>query len=243
MKLTNKLLSGLALIFFLGSCKKDNNTPNNNLSSDQPKSYIEDVQSTTVGNSTTTYTLTYDANKRLINSISNSSPQLKSTFHYNSDNTYSFDMLLDNVLDIHEDFWVGSNSFVDSTFQYNSTYDTSTEKYIYNSSQLLSQIKEYDYSNGVSTLFKITNYTYDNNGNLISEASNTGSIAYDYTDLPYTLNVGLVYFNVPKFFPKTETFDTSETLTHTYTFDDKKRLVTDKAVASYGDVYTKTYNY
>ena len=246
MKKIYLICAGLALL--VASCKKDNNSNNNNnnnLSPDQPKIYIEDIKSPIVGNSTITMNLTYDDKKRMVSRIS-VSPSYKEIIKYLS-NGFTSDLYNNDVLSIHSMLWVGSNSFIDSVYQYNDTNDTTTMKYIYNSANQLTEIKDYDYSNGVSTLSDITTYTYDSAGNVISENGPNGLITHDYyTDLPYTLNLGIFYVQLPKYFEKTLTVDDGggpETATHTYTFDDKNRLTVDKVVATNGDIITKTYVY
>ena len=84
----------------------------------------------------------------------------------------TLDLFESNTLSIHEMFFMNSNSQVDSTFQYNNTQDSMSERYIYNSSKQLIKLIEYDYSKAGSTVGNITNYTYDGRGNVITEADN-----------------------------------------------------------------------
>ena len=89
-------------------------------------------------------------------------PVLKFQFAYATDDTYSMDLYTYGALSIFDEkYWVNSASLMDSTFQYNDTQDTSTEKYIYNADKQLAQLKEYDYSNAVSVLANTTSYTYE----------------------------------------------------------------------------------
>ena len=226
------LFPALLGIFILVSCKKDNNTPNTN-SSALPKTYTEDVRSSVIGNSVTTYNLTYDANNRLTSLVSTPAPPvLKFQYTYASDNTYTLDLYDNGNLNIHEKIWVNSASLMDSTFQYNDTQDTSTEKYIYNQNNELIQIKGYDYSSSVSVLSNTTTYTYDNNGNAITESDDLGKfVTYDYyTDLPNNLNVGMLYTSPSKNLIKTATAQSGGnqvTATHFYSFDGSNRLIKD----------------
>jgi len=239
------IFAGLACALLFTACKKDNkpnnNNNNNNLSPDQPKTYIEEIQASSGGTLTTTYNMTYDDQKRLVSMISVSGVNYKQIFNYSA-NSYTVDSYLDDQPDINEIFWIGANALVDSTLQYNNTNDTSTEKYFYNNAGQRIQLKEYNFHNGVSTLTMITNYTYDNVGNLTSEASSNLTITYEYTDVTYTLNVGQKYFDAPKFFISKMTGN-GVSGTHTYTFDDKKRLTKDELDLSDFSKFTKTYIY
>jgi len=247
MKFTHSVIAAFIGIFLFVSCKKDNSA-GNNLSSVQPKTYTEDITSTNLGNSVTTYNLTYDANNRVVSLISASDPGFKFVYKYNSNNTFTLDLYNNNAVSIHEIFWIGSNSYVDSTFQYNNTNDTMTEKYIYNSGKQIIQQKQYDYSSSLgSTLTNTTNYTYDNNGNAISQTDDNGTTTTDYyTDMPNPITLGLIYLPTTKYLPKTVTYTSggiTESGTHTYTFDSNKRLSTDKTVLTTGDIFIKTYTY
>ena len=117
------------------------------------------------------------------------------------------DIYTSNALSIHEVFSLNSNSFVDSTFQYNDTNDSTTEEYIYNSSNQLITLKEYDYSllTG-SVLSNTTNYKYDSKGNQISATDDYSVTLYDYTSTANTLVIGAPYFPVNKNLVKTTTY-------------------------------------
>jgi hypothetical protein len=244
------LLTALTGTFILHSCKKDNNNPDNQNSASLPKTYTEDVRSSVLGNSVTTYTLTYDANNRLISMVSTPSPpSLKFVYQYSPDSSYTLDLYNYNTLDIHEIFWLNSSSLMDSTFQYNNTNDTSTEKYIYDAGKELTQLKDYDYSASGSVLYSITNYTYDNSGNVITQTDNLGnSTTYDYyPDLLNTLSLGQVYLPHSHNFVKSATLTSggnSEIATHFYTFDNNNRLIKDSIYTSGVDVIgIKSYTY
>src|ERR1700688_1238386 len=122
----------LTVGFFLCSCKKDNSASNSNGSS-QPKTYTEDVRSSIIGNSLTTYDLTYDANGRLTALAAiPSPPSINFVYAYPATNTVTMDLYEGGILNIHEIMWLNSSSYLDTTFQYDNTGDTTTEKYIYN---------------------------------------------------------------------------------------------------------------
>jgi hypothetical protein len=242
------LLSALSVIFFQISCKKDNNSTGQNNS--LPKTYTEDIRSSVIGNSVTTYNLVYDANNRQISMTSTPAPPvLKFVYAYVTDKTFTLDMYTYGTLSIHENFWINTASLIDSTFQYNDTQDTSTEKYIYDTNKQLIQKKEYDYSSSVSSLYNTTSYTYDNLGNPITETDDQGkSITNDYyTDLPNTLTMGMLYTPQSKNLVKTSTLNSggsTETATHFYTFDSSKRLIKDSVATTGSDLIAiKSYTY
>src|SRR4051794_1495825 len=139
------LLSATLFAFFLFiSCKKSNDNPSTG-SAFLPKTYTEDIRSTGF-NSLTTYNLTYDGNNRITSMTSIPEPAInKFIYTYSSNNSLTMDLYNSNVLSIHEILWLNSSGALDSTFQYNDSHDTSTEKYIYNSSKQILQIKNYNY--------------------------------------------------------------------------------------------------
>jgi len=232
-------------ILFLFSCKKDSAT---NASSLRPKTYTENITSSFLGNSITIYDLTWDNNNRLVSLVSTPAPPaLKFVYQY-STSSFTLDLYNSNALAIHEIVWLNSIPYIDSTFQFNNTQDTSTEKYTYNSSKQLVQINEYSYSKlSGATLDNVTNYTYDNNGNAITVTDDNGTTTYDYyTNLPTPFSLDLAYIPITRNLPKTVSLNSGGTIvsaTHTYTFDSNNRLTTDKAVASNGDIIVKTYTY
>ncbi|MGZ8525926.1 MAG: hypothetical protein ACXWV1_15950, partial [Chitinophagaceae bacterium] len=122
-------LAILSIILF-SSCQKDVGGGPLTVS-DKVKTYTEDVTSASMGNSKTTFNLSYDASNRITSLISASNPGDKFVFTYNSASGYSMEIFGSNIPVIHEDFFLNSNSLPDSTFQYNNTGDTSTEKYLY----------------------------------------------------------------------------------------------------------------
>jgi hypothetical protein len=233
-----------ALLF--NSCKKSSDNPG--AASSMPKTYTETITSSVLGNSSTTYNLTYDANNRIISLASASSAGSKFTYQYNTNNTYTMDLYNSNVLSIHEIFIINNLSFVDSTFQYNDTHDSTTEKYYYNAARQLVKVNEYDYSKASGAhLTNTHNYTYDNAGNVILDVDNNSSRAYTYyTDLKNTLSLGQTYFPQTVNLAKTTTYTSGGnkvTVNQAYTFDSSNRLTSEKDVLSTGDVYIKTYTY
>jgi hypothetical protein len=232
------------------SCKKDNNTPNTGTSY-FPKTYTENVQNAQIGNSVTTYDLTYDGNNRLISLTSIPAPPVLSfVYAYPSNSSVTMDLYDNGELSIHEIFWLNSSSMVDSTFQYDDSQDTTTEKYIYNSNKKLVQLKTYDYFSTGPVLDNTTTYTYDVNGNesqSTDDQGNTTSYSY-YTNYVNNLSVGQPYIQQSVNLVKTVTLVTpsyTETGTHFYTFDNSNRIIADSAVTGGYVVSTgiKTYTY
>ncbi len=244
------LLTAFAAIFLFCSCKKDNG-PSNTNGAFLPKTYTEEVRSDVIGNSITTYNLTYDADGRLLSLISTDQPPvLKFIYQYSTNNSFTLDLYNYDNLNIHEIFWLNNASMVDSTFQFNDTNDSTTEKYIYNSNNQLTEEKTYDYFTSGAILSNVTDYTYDDNGNVISQTDNQGkTTTFDYyTDLNNTLSMGQAYYSRTKNLPKTVTLNDGgdiETGTHFYTFDSNKRLVKDSITTTGVTTVTaiKTYTY
>jgi YD repeat-containing protein len=215
-----------------------------------PKTYTEDIRSSIVGNSITTYDLTYDANNRLTALTATPAPPVLNVMYaYPTAGTATLDLYQNGSLNIHELFWLNASSKLDSTYQFNNTGDTTTEKYIYNGSKQLIQQNSYDYSTSGTTLNNITTYTYDNSGNVASSEDNLGTmISYSYcTNLPYTLNLGQPFLPQALYFIKTAISYNSgsqETTNHYYTFDSNNRLIKDSAsIVEYDAIAIKSYTY
>ena len=239
------ILPLVAMALILNSCSKDNNSPNQTAA--LPKTYTEELRSATIGNSLTTYNLTYDGSGRLVSMISTGSPVFKLVNQY-STNSFTADTYTNDVLQIHEMLWLNSSSFLDSTYQYNITGDTTTEKYVYNASHLLTQKNEYEYHQSGAIPSGVTNYTYDNMGNLTTEVNNPGTTTqYTY----YTNLSNIVLFNnylpQPKYMVQTATLNQGGFLTvatHYYTFDNNQRLIKDSIPTTGIDVtIIKSYTY
>ncbi len=241
-----KILPGLVLIVLFSSCQKEPTDDNPASPSAKVKTYTEDV--TAGGQHTVTvFNLAYDANDRVISLVSASSPGDKFVYQY-ATASYTLDIFNSNMLSIHEVFFLNGNSLVDSTFQYNDTNDSSTEKYIYNSSKQLITVKEYEYSQLTgSILYNTSNYEYDGNGNVIRVTDDISTITYEYyTSLLNPLSFLSPYLPVNKNLVKTTSADyggSTIVLSHTYTFDSSNRLSTETIMADSGEVAIKTYTY
>jgi YD repeat-containing protein len=239
----------LAVTILLSSCTKNNNTSGSN-SSSLPKTYTEDIRSSIIGNSVTIYDLTYDVNNRITAlTATPPPPSLNFVYAYPTTNTVTLDLYEGGVLGIHEIYLLNSSSLVDSTFQFDDSGDTTTEKYIYNGSKQLIQQNTYNFSTSGTVLSNTTNFTYDNLGNVISSVDNQGkSIAYSYyTNLPNTLNLGQTFLPQTINFVQTATLTSggsTETVNHFYTFDSSNRLIKDSASTVEIDLIAiKSYTY
>jgi len=241
-------LAILLAALILGSCKKDNSTHPDVQT--YPKTYTEDVRSLVVGNSKTTYDLTYDASNQLISMVSTPAPPATQfNYQYTSGTTFTLDLYLNGSLDTHLTAWLNSLSYVDSTLQVNSTNDTTIDKYFYDAKKELVQQITYDNSGGSMAPFSTTNYTYDNNGNPLTQIDDIGdtTIWTYYPNLYYTVNIGLPHMYTSKNLIKTQSVPNGGqpvTATHFYFFDGSSRLIEDSAVVTGGlATVVKTYTY
>ncbi|MEO6837992.1 MAG: hypothetical protein ABI261_05915 [Ginsengibacter sp.] len=242
-----------SLLFF--SCKKSNNTdqPSN---SDKVKTYTEDVTSSGSPEISATYNITYDANNRITGVIPTNSSGVKFLFTYTSNNKISLDLYDAGALSIHEDIFLNSNSLFDSTFQYNDTNDTTTEKYFYNSNNQLITLNEYDYSKEYgSDISNVTSYSYDSNGNVVNTTDTNDQIeTFDYyPDLVYTMPFTNPFLTQSLFSAKKTNLLKTHTVTSngypvgsavsTYTFDSNSRVSTITQTADDGTVGVQTFTY
>jgi hypothetical protein len=211
------------------------------------KTYTEDVVSTISGHSVTTFNLSYDASNRLTSMVSANSPGDKFIYTYGSGNSLTLDIYNAAVLEIHETSYLNSNGLADSTFQYNNTGDTSTEKYLYNAAKQQTQLKEYTYTKlGGSVPYNTHIYTFDNAGKVVKDVDNTTVSTFQYGSQLNTLNMGVPYLTVGKYLPVSSTYNDGASninFTFNYTFDSNNRRTSDKITVSTGDIITKTYTY
>ncbi len=230
------------------SCKKNSGT-NAAGSGNKLKTYIEND---TVGGqiASDTFAVSYDNNNRLTGLVS---PNLKQVYTYAS-NSYTLDLYVNGVLNVHENFYINGSSLVDSTMQYNNTNDTTTEGYIYNGTTLTTQFT-YDYINNIANIDTRDDYTYDNNGNLLKDVQSDGYgdisqvTTYTYTADPIGARIKPTYYpQQAKYLPATLTLtdgfgNPQGIITYTYVFDSSKRLVKETDRGNNGDVSAKTYIY
>ena len=246
MKFLNLFLAATLIIFCCASCKKDTKPPENTPLL-KIKSYTEEITSSTTGHTVETFNLQYDNDNRLTSLESVSASGSKFIYEYTSANAFTMDIFQANSLVIHEDFFLNGLTLVDSTFQYNNTADTSTEKYLYNSGKQLEKKYEYDVIGGNSELYNTITYTYNSQGNLITEVDDYSTTTYSYDEVILnTLTTSPIYLPLPKQLPTKMVYNSlsdSYTIEHTYTFDATNRLTVDKAEFDNGDIVLKTYTY
>lgn len=233
-----------SLVLF--SCKKENPAAPDNTAY-KLKTYTESV-SGTGGPLSATYSFTYDSQNRVTSMYLVSAPSEKFVFTYDTDSHISMD-LLSSSGNIHEEIFF-KNTLLDSTYQYNDTQDTSTEKYEYNASNQLTKMYEFNYSSGDILLSNTTSYTYDSNGNVIKTGdtdNNVETFEY-YPDLVNTIPV--ISPSLPSRktnLEKTRTLTSNGypvgSVTSTYTFDSNNRISTITQTSSDGSVVTKTFTY
>lgn len=235
-------------VFLLVSCKKNSGT-NASGTGNKLKTYIE---SDTSGGqiASDTFAVSYDNDNRLTGLVS---PNLKQLYTYAS-NSYTLDLYVNGVLNVHENFYVNGSSLVDSTMQYNNTNDTTTEGYVYKGTTLTALLT-YNYINNIASVDSRDDYTYDNNGNLLKDAQSDGYgnislvYAYTYTTDPIGARIKPTYYPLQaKYLPATLTLtdgfgNPQGTVTYTYVFDSSKRLIQETDRGDNGDVSVKTYIY
>jgi YD repeat-containing protein len=254
MKKYTSLLLVVLPVFLLTSCQKESSfsndaTPGVSL---KIKTYTEDFKSPTLGDYIQTFDLSYDAGNRVTAMTDIANPGNKFVFTYPSASMYSMELLNDNVFELHVDYYLNSQSLIDSSFQYNNTQDSSTEKYVYNAARQLTRLYEYDYSKLTGgVLWNMTDYKYDGNGNLI-EARDMDNWVTNFTydnDKKYVLPEVMPFqgskskmslltqavLNIPGATPVVATYS--------YTFDNKDRISTVKEEGSNIYSIVKTYTY
>jgi len=250
-----KINCGILLSFFtivvLSSCQKDKQ-PEANAPLNKVKSYTESITTPGSGTIVATYNLGYDADNRITSLTQVEIPGNKFSFSYASATQYSMDIFVGGALSIHEDFFFNSNSLPDSTYQYNDTEDTTTEKYLYNSNNQLITLKEYIYSKSYgSQIDNITTYTYDSKGNVVKTTDTdkqTETFDY-YPDLVYPMpftNPGskaIKARNLVKTYKVTSNGYLVGIIEYTYTFDSKNRISTITQTTDDGTVGIQTFTY
>jgi hypothetical protein len=235
-------------VFILVSCKKNSGT-NAAGNSNKLKTYIETDQ---IGGTTQsdTFAVTYDNDNRLTSLVS---PNLKDIYNYQS-NSYTLDLYVNSVVNVHENFYLNGSSLVDSTMQYNNTNDTTTEGYTYNGA-ILTTLISYNYINNIASIDSRDDYTYDNSGNMLKDVQSDGYgdvslvYTYTYTTNPITARINPTYYPLQaKYLPATLTLTDGSgnpqgIITYTYVFDSSNRLTKETDTGNNGDVSTKTYIY
>lgn len=240
----------LASVILFSSCGKDKDPkPANSLY--KVKTYTEAIHLSSGQNITTTFNLEYDGQNRVTSITSASAPGNKFVITYPSKSMFSMDIYNNGSVGIHEDFFLNSHSLVDSTMQVDDSRDTTTEKYLYNTSYQLMRLSEYDYYSSTAMLFNTTDFTYDAQGNL-AKSTDSDNNTETYTYYPDLVNI------VPVIIPgkgnadkmnllKTHTVSSNGSLAGsssiTYTFDDSNRVSSSTEIANDGTSITKTFTY
>jgi len=248
------LLAAVAIVMVaLSSCQKD---PDIDLPPQTAglklKTYTEDYRSTS-GDLFATFRFTYDGSDRITSMVDTANAGNKFVFAYPSSSKFTMDIFGNNQFIIHADYFLNGQSLIDSSFQYNNTDDSITEKYLYNAAKQVTKLYEYDYSKITgSDLWNTTTYTYDAAGDLIkSEDTDDYVYTYEYyTDklvlMPQTtpfVSGANQKAHLPKKLTLTESGIVTASATYIYTFDTKDRLSTVTQDVSNGDVVIKTYTY
>lgn len=248
MRISKILLAFIIAVSF-SACQKELNPDSSGTplsTTSKIKTYTEDVTS---GGTHTfmTLNLNYDSQNRLISMTSATDPGARFEYHY-AIASFTLDLYNSNKLDIHEVSYLNSYSLVDSTLQYNQEKDTTTEKYIYNTAKQLIKKMQYEYSYATGAeLENVTNYFYDNIGNVIKETDYTSEYTYEYyPDLVNNFVLGTPYEATSKNLVKTTTSNAAGpflTFHHVYTLDASKRIISETASGPDGEVGIKTYTY
>lgn len=249
MKKTIANLAALTLIV-ITSCQKE---PGVDLpaATDKVKTYTEDLTSSSGDHTVTTYNLNYDGSNRITSMVSVSDPGNKFVYSYPADNIIYSDLYVGGVMGIHYEAYMVNNR-IDSAFEYNDSNDSTTQKFIYNSSGDYVKLYEYTYSKlSGSVLENTTNYTYDGSGNqLTAEDSDGNGELYTYYDDKVYLHpligpslIPVVKHNLIKTYTVTSGGVPEGTATLTYTFDSNDRISTEKWTTDDGSFLVKTYTY
>ena len=254
MNIKNLLAIGV-VICLLASCKKNSNsnstaTGNNGNALSRLKYYIEQTNISGPVQADS-FAMAYDNDGRLISMTGQS---LKFVYTYPSSNSFTLDLYENGAMSIHEVAYI-KGSYVDSTFQYNNTNDSTTQKFVYKGNLLISET-DYDYSAaGGATPSRRDTYTYDNNGNAIKDVEDDGSgtinsiKTYTYTNQLLQVTTSPFYFplfskDLPATLAVTDGAGNSMgTVTYSYVFDSSGRVTKETDTEDNGYYVIKTYGY
>lgn len=232
------ILKGFAVLILFASCQKE-------LAVDeklQISFLVKTAQETRNGVVTTT-NFTYDNNGRVVTATSTSGEN--KLYNYSS-NSFTVTTYKGTALSKTDVYYLNSLMLVDSAVHFGLT-DTTSTKYTYDANKQLIQVKDYRVVNSQSTLTKTDTAEYDGNGNISREyTTNNVQISYEYTQFPYTLNVGLIYVTTNKYLLKTSTYTgiINTVLNFSYTFDSSNRLTNQTVVDNTGNtIVIEDYTY
>jgi hypothetical protein len=244
MKSKNLIVFAIGAALLFSACQKDKQPDADNVLN--VKSYSEKLVSSDGDSIVANYNLSYDARNRVtaINQVE--VPGNKLLFTYESDSKFSIDIYVMSVLSIHEDVFLNSSHFVDSTYQYNDEKDTSSEKYIYNANKQLSTVKEF-YK---SVVDNVTTYSYDAEGNVVKTTDTDKQVeTFDYyPDLVFAMPfINPLQSTTPAHLVKNHEITSNgylvANIVSTYTFDSKNRISTITQSLDDGSVATQTFTY
>ncbi len=252
MKANVIILAGIISVTALFSCNKSDDIVTTPTAANKVKAYIEDI-TTGLFHTADTFSLTYDGSNRIVSAISLSGNKLLYTYNGNTD--FNLDIMNGTIINTRAKTYINSaNLLMDSTYQFNNSGDTSTQKFIYNSANQLIEERNYDYSalTGPQYVGKDV-YAYDANGNMISdiETDDLGATlqvtTYTYGSAVANIFTGMIYQaqgskNLPVSITYTPTGGIPQTETITYTFDSDNR-VTSETHTSTGTIVIKSYTY
>lgn len=241
---------------FFTSCQKEVSIENFPLGPDSTrtdsfnrvKTYTETIQGAGLDTSLT-FNLAYDTDGKLVSMTSTSNPGDKFVYSFPAANRYTMDIYNSNLISIHVDFMLNNNLLVDSSFQYNDTQDSSTEKYVYDGSNQLIAIKNYEINDGQTSLTGTATFTYNNDGDCVSSTDENGETVTStyYTDQRYSPLLFPGYPNsiTAKKMHLRKTLSTASgyVVTFTYTFDNLNRIIKETATGNDGTIVTKSYTY
>lgn len=232
------------LLAAAASCGKE--AANNN-ASHKLKTYTEDITAVG-GHQVETYTINYDEQDRITSVESVTRPGHRMVYQYSAENSFTYDKYEDNKVIAHNLYFVNSLSLIDSTYQYNNMRDTESVKFIYDGDKKLIKQKQYIISYLLPpVLYNTITFQYDIKGTLTKEWDNYYETSYGYDKaLQNTVQLEPFYFPFKEELPShtfTTRFGTTIQTEHTYTFDDKQRLINEKAVANDGRITIRSYTY
>ena len=198
-----------------------------------------------------TFILSYDSQRRIISMIDSISPDIMRSVWTYATNSYRMMVYEGGQHSLTEDYLLNSSQKIDSIYKINHLMpvDTTSEKYTYNAQNRLASIKKYSITEGIALLAETITYTYDANGNPLTEVSSLGeTYTHEYGTAPNTIDMGMVGEQaVPNLKTKTTYNDGSGNTTvslFTYVYDSNNRIIEMKeTIAGEGSItYAYTYN-
>lgn len=240
-------LSLVAILVLNTSCKKDKAA--GSTGRQKLKSYTEDLTAVGTGHTIETFNVSYDGQNRITSIVSTTKPGHRLEYNYINNDKFTFEQIEDNKVTLHRDYFInGEIGRVDSLYQYNIRKDTIAFKYLYNSDNKIVRQKEYLITYYLPPVWSNTiDYIYDSRGTLTKKQESFSEISYQY-DKEYknTTLIEPAYIPTQELLPS-HTYNTRFGVTtsteHTYTYDDKGRLISERAASNDGRITIRTYTY